>query len=94
MLADFGMYHYKIACGQYHSAMIAVPGIDKKPNEIQLNRLYVWGQNDEGQLCDILKPGLKDFKKRLEQPTEMKLMYENQLKTLKQGKIVQTEYEL
>ena len=55
MHTDFSIYNSKIACGQYHSAMIAVPGIESKPRHIQLNRLFVWGQNDEGQLCDIVK---------------------------------------
>ena len=40
-----------------------------------MQRLYVWGNNDEGQLSDLIPPDAKTFKKKLDRPVEIKLMY-------------------
>ena len=72
MLEDYSLHHYKVACGQYHSAFIGIAETESSSNsKRQLHRLYVWGQNDEGQLSDKIIEGQKRFSKKLDKPTQI-----------------------
>ena len=67
--------HVKIGCGQYHSCFIGMPEAYNQSRSTRMQRLYVWGQNDEGQLSDAIPSNESTFKKKLDRPQEMRLMY-------------------
>ena len=75
MLEEYSAHHHKVACGQYHSAFIGIAEAESQPNKKSLNRLYVWGQNDEGQLSDKIPHGKTSFQRVLDKPECIPLMF-------------------
>ena len=75
MQEDFSLHHNKVACGQYHSAFIGISETETPNSKRHFQRLYVWGQNDEGQLSDKIVEGQKVYHKKIDKPTQIQLKF-------------------
>ncbi len=54
MVEEWSLSHQKIACGQYHSAFIGLTDTEQASDSPNINKLYVWGNNEEGQLSNYI----------------------------------------
>lgn len=74
---DWSQSHMKVAAGQYHSSFIGYSEAERTQKKV-LNRLYVWGNNEEGQLSNYIPAKKSGFLKKIDKPEKVPLMFGQQ----------------
>ena len=52
-----------------------MPEVYQASNGVNINQLYVWGNNEEGQLSNKIPKGQTRFMKKLDKPEMVQLMF-------------------